>query len=140
MTDHEIPALLPPDQMPPVVDQASLEHLWRAMMGELGFTEPQVWVMVLRRGAARFVTKVEDVPLCPDPGTVATMVGCFQHLTDRAEDRLAFLYARPGGAALTPADLAWAHELSVRGDGWPVHLATDTVVRVVAMDDLRDAG
>ncbi|TYL49545.1 hypothetical protein FXB39_12645 [Nocardioides sp. BGMRC 2183] len=140
MTDHEIPALLPPDQMPPVVDQASLEYLWRALMGELGFAAPQVWVMVLREGAARFVTKVEEVPLAPDPGHVATMVRCFQHLTDRREDRLAFLFARPGGATLTDADHAWGHELTVRGDGWPVHLATDTALRVLAMDDLRDVG
>lgn len=140
MTDHEIPALLPPDQMPPVVDQASLEHLWRALMGELGFAAPQLWVLVLRRGAARFVTKVDDVPLSPDPGIVATTTRCFQHLTDRAEDRLAFLYARPGHLPLTPGDHAWAHELTVRGDGWPVHIATDSVLRVVAVDDLRSAG
>ena len=46
MTD-EIPKLLPPDQMPPIEDQAGLEHHWRAMMGELGFAAPQLWVLFI---------------------------------------------------------------------------------------------
>jgi hypothetical protein len=134
MTDHEIPPLLPPDQMPPVVDQASLEHTWRALMGELGFAGPQLWMLFLRDGRCVNIGKIEDVPTDPSPEETQAVFHLLAHLSEDPTF-CAFLYARPGRRGLTAGDLAWA-----RGLSRPVHVANDFELRVVAPDDLARAG
>ncbi|TNM46094.1 hypothetical protein FHP29_03965 [Nocardioides albidus] len=134
MTD-EIPPLLPPDQMPPLADQAALDHTWRALMGRLGFATPQLWVLLVDGDQPRQVIEVADVPSDPRPEEVDRM----RVLVEQAREcglSCAFLYARPGGATRTAGDLTWARGLAALDQRWPVHLANDLELRVAAPDDL----
>lgn len=140
----DIPPLLPPDQMPPVVDQPSLERTWRALMGRLGFGRPQLYVALLEAGVVLHLVHVEEVPGEPTPLDVRQVVRTFRAVhadLPGADVSLAFLYCRPGSSVLTPADRRWARGLwSVcRRQGWPVHVASDDDVRVVTPDDLAEA-
>jgi hypothetical protein len=138
MTDHDIPPLLPPDQMPPITDQASLEHTWRALMGELGFAGPQLWMMFLVEGRCLRLVKTEDVPEHPSRDDTEAVLDMVRHIDDDPAF-CAYLYARPGRRGLTDGDLAWARGLFTPG-GWPVHVANDHQLQVVAPDDLAAAG
>lgn len=137
MTDRDHPPLLPADEMPPIVDQASLEHTWRALMGELGFADPQLWMLFVQDRRVRNLGKIEDVPADPSPDQTQAVLRLLGHLS--ADPTFcAFLYARPGQAGLTPGDLAWARGLT-RPGGWPVHVANDVELKVVSPDDLAAA-
>ncbi len=132
---HAFPPLLPPDQMPDIVDQVTLDHTWRALMGQVGFAEPQLWVLFIARNRPLHVAKVEGVPLHPDADDVERL-GDFLHDVVGDGVEFAFLFARPGGSMRTPGDLAWARGLSTLATKWPIHLANDVELRVVAPDDL----
>lgn len=140
MTD-EIPKLLPPDQMPPIEDQAGLEHHWRAMMGELGFAAPQLWVLFIDpHGIVAGALQVKEMPQTCTDEDIAALRDLHEHLPGFTH---AFLFARPGQRARTDGDMCWArglarltHEL---GGTWPVHLANDFELTVVAPDDLAAA-
>lgn len=128
--------LLPPEHLPPIVDQQSLERTWRVLMGKLGFAAPQLWVMLLPGGQAAHLSKIADVPLMPDPLGLAGLQKAFgSFIADPAD--VAFLYCRPGGPGWSEGDRAWAAGLSeLFPGGWPVHLANDCVLRVAGPDDL----
>jgi len=135
---HEIPEMVPVDQMPPITDQRSLEHTWRMLMGKLGFADPQLWMLFLdAAGRIELIAPVHESPLEWEDDMRA---GLLQVLESVAPDSVAFLFARPGGRLRTPADLTWARalaEISRRlGYPWPVHLANDFELTVVAPDDL----
>ncbi|MCX6400814.1 MAG: hypothetical protein NTX33_12915 [Propionibacteriales bacterium] len=142
MTDHhsEIPPLRPPHLMPPLTHQTSLENTWRAMMGELGFAVPQLWMLFIDGDRPLHVLQVKDVPLCPERSEIESVATMLDHIVDDSHS-CAFLFARPGGPSRTPGDLAWARGLTEVVDGrWPVHLANDVELRVAAPDDLAAAG
>lgn len=129
----EIPTLLPPDQMPAIVDQRSLEHHWRALMGELGFGRPRVWVLLVQGDRALMVTQIDELPIRPETDAAAGLMrvfGAFEGVVP------AFLYCRPGASALNAADRAWVDALVEASPRWPVHVANDVDLRVVAPDDL----
>ncbi len=139
MTD--IPELLPPDQMPSIVDQASLEDVWRRLVGRPGFDEPQLWILLINRvGGIELIVPVHDAPLAWDGETGS---GLRQVLGSFASYSFAFLFARPGGRLRTPDDLTWGRALASigreLGSPWPVHLANDFEITVVAPDDLAEA-
>lgn len=135
----DIPPRLSSDQMPPVVDQASLEHAWRSLMGRLGFGIPQLWLLFLEDGHCGPMLVIDEVPLVPDAKDVASIRQLLGHLVEQGR-QVAFLFARPGRGR-APGDLAWARELGrLFPDGWPVHLANDVELRVAAPDDLAEAG
>lgn len=140
MTDSsDIPPRHSPDDMPPVVDQASLEYAWRSLMGRLGFGFPQLWLLFLEDGRCGPMVAIDEVPLAPEARDIASVGNLLGHLVERGS-QVAFLYARPGRGR-TPGDLAWARGLgSLFPDGWPVHLANDVELRVAAPDDLAQAG
>lgn len=133
----DIPPLRPPHLMPPLVDQASLEATWRALMGELGFAVPQLWLLFIDGDRPRHVVHVEDVPLHPGEREIADVRTLLGHVVGGSRS-CAVLYARPGGTPRTAGDLAWARALDGVGGGWPVHLANDVELRVAAPDDLTD--
>lgn len=135
MKSDEIPPLLPPDQMPRITDQEALERTWRALMGKLGFSEPQLWIMFLIDDHAAHLVEVRELPAVPDPEFLQNLGEMVCHLVD--ETQCAFLYCRPGPRGATQSDRAWGSGLSgVFSGGWPVHLANDQDLRVVAPDDL----
>lgn len=133
----KIPPLLPPDQMPPITDAAVLEETWRALMGELGFARAQVYLLFVDAGRPLFVSHVEEVPAHPLPPDIAALTRVLERLPV-PEVSVAFLYCRPGAAALTPADRTWARGLA-RFSPWPVHVASDDDIVPVAPDDLVEA-
>ncbi len=134
----QIPPL--PEQLPPITSPADLEHAWRVLMGELGFARPQMYVLFLQDdGQPFFVTHLEDLPARATPLEVRQVVRMFRLVQADTDVGCAFLVCRPGTATLTPADRTWARAL-VSVTRWPVHVATDEDVRVVAPDDLVEAG
>jgi hypothetical protein len=142
--DEPIPDLLPPDEMPPITDQATLQRTWRALMGPLGFADRQLWVLFIDdAGGVRAVTPIHEVPrrlVDEEAERLCRMLG---HLEDGLS--FAFLYARPGPRGRTGDDMSWARGLDRAGRrlgtrAWPVHLANDRELTVVAPDDLADAG
>ena len=139
MTD--IPELVPPEQMPAIVDQRSLELTWRMLMGRLGFADPQLWILLLNPvGGIDLIVPVHEAPLEWDGETGAGMRYVLEEIRPHS---FAFLFARPGGRLRTPADLTWARALAEicreLGSPWPVHLANDFELTVVAPDDLAEA-
>lgn len=139
MTSDDIPPRLSPDEMPPFTDQASVEFAWRSLMGRLGFSSPQLWLLFVHGDRPGHLLHVDDVPLCPSPAEQATIAQFLDHLVDDRRS-CAFLFARPGGPGRTAGDLAWARTLASICDRWPVHLANDVELRVAAPDDLAAAG
>lgn len=137
--DPDTPRLRPPHLMPPITDQAALEGTWRALMGELGFAVPQLWLLFIDGAQPRHVVHVEDVPLFPGERDLEQVRGLLGLVVGETRS-CAVLYARPGGTRRTPGDLAWARGLSGIGGPWPVHLANDNELRVAAPDDLAAAG
>lgn len=136
MSDHDaVPPLLRPDQMPPLVDQAALEFVWRSLMQELGFAAPQLWLLFIDGDRAQHLLKVEDVPEHPEPGEHRQLARMLDSVLG-GQRTCAFLFARPGGPTRTAGDLAWARALREVSDQWPIHLANDIELRVVAPDDL----
>jgi hypothetical protein len=135
MKSDDVPPLLPPDKMPRITDQRTLESTWRRLMGKLGFSEPQLWVMFLIDGHPAHLMDVRELPREPEPHVLQNLREVVCGLVDETE--CAFLYCRPGSRGVTASDHAWASGLSglLRG-GWPVHLANDDELRVVAPDDL----
>lgn len=128
-----------PHQMPPVTDQSSLESLWITLMGDLGFDSPQLWVAAIVDGRTHFLGEIADVPLHAQ-GEAGELRCFFSPLLAEPGASLAFLFARPGHLPLTPADRSWVQLLLSYDATWPVHVATDTSLRVVAPDDLVKAG
>ncbi len=139
MTTDDIPPRLSPDEMPPFTNQASVEHCWRSLMGRLGFSSPQLWLLFVDGDRPMHLLQVEGVPLAPSSAETASVAQLLDHLLDDRRG-CAFLYARPGGPGRTRGDLAWARALASICARWPVHLANDVELRVAAPDDLAAAG
>jgi hypothetical protein len=143
MTD-DIPRLTRPEDTPPIRSQAELFQYWRALMGELGFSETQLWMVLLDADdlCTPVIQKVVDLPAVPDPELLDNLMTVCRGLFDEVipGGSVAFLRARPGPAGLTVADRAWAAGLSAaareRGVAChPVHLANDHEIRAFAPDD-----
>lgn len=91
-------------------------------------------------------TEISDLPDLPDPVMLDNLLGICATLLDRTlpmGSRVAFLHARPGGRGITAADRAWGAALLAAADHafvpvWPVHLANDHELRVLAPDDLAE--
>jgi hypothetical protein len=128
----EIPALLPPDQMPPIVDQASLEHHWRALMGELGFGARKLWLLLIEASRALQIIEIDELPRTLDDGMQESLQSMLAHFPDVS---VALLYTRPG-PSWSDADRTWVRGLAAVSADWPVHMANDVELRVVAPDDL----
>jgi len=128
--------------------EADLERFWRGLMGPLGFARRAIWIAFVENDGRvlRQVVEIGDLPAMPAPveveGFAHTMVGLRE---ERGVDRLAFLLVGPGRGAAARGDRAWAaalhgaaHAAGVRCE--PVHLATDTDLVPLPIDDLVAAG
>lgn len=140
MTDHDtLPTtLLPMDQMPPVRTQHDLQRTWTLLLSPLGFASPQLWMIALQDDRIVMPTNITDLPLTPDPSDLETFRSIIARTrpTDGRRHEVALLFARPGGATRTSADLDWARALTGLSPTRAVHLANDVEVTVVAPDDL----
>jgi hypothetical protein len=143
--DDEIPPLLPMDQMPAIRTQHHLYRHWRALMGELGFSERLLWCAFIDAGGfmTPVLSQIADVPLFPDDRFVANLIGIFDTVLreEVSGGSVAVLLSRPGRAYVTDSDRAWGRELTAAAERAgvsmrPVHLANDEDLRVLAGDDL----
>jgi hypothetical protein len=144
--DDEIPPLLPPDQMPPIHSPHDMHRHWRALMGELGFSQRLLWFgFVTAEGwMAPQLHQVEDLPPEPIVPFAANLIAICRRVLDEVFDpagSVAFLLSRPGSAQMTTSDRTWARALATAAAHGevrlqPIHLATDQAVRVFAADDL----
>lgn len=140
--NHEIPS---PGEVQdlPIRCEADVERLWRSLIGEPGFTRRQLWlVLVCADGRpVPHLMQVDDVPEMPGDALARLLEMCRQ--VDE-ECGVAVLLVRPGREDLTASDRAWGAALlaAARSTGvscWPLHVANDVAVRVVAPDDLADS-
>jgi hypothetical protein len=139
---------LTPQQLPAVRCQADLDALWRRLMEPLGFGYPRLYLVFLGPDGrcVPHVTEVADLPELPDRELVTGLVQVCAHVLDDdlpTGTRVAILRARPGPRGITSADRAWAAALLAAAEEhfvpmWPVHLANDHELRVLAADDLAE--
>ena len=130
---------------PVIQTQADLEEVWRTLMSPLGFGGHSVWLMFIGADDRPVpqLTQIEDAETPPD-GQV--LDGLAQVLGSVVEElvpggRVACLRSRPGSAAVTADDRAWASGLydACRRAGLPaevVHLATDVELLPLPLDEL----
>lgn len=143
--NDDIPPLRRPEDMAPIGSQADLQQLWRALMGELGFSQPALWLTFLSIDgyAEGWITKIEELPERPDDRLLDNLMSICGELLDQDHcgGSVAFLFSRPGSRFVTDDDRAWARGLrsAARKSGVPcepIHLANDEELRVFAPDDL----
>lgn len=121
-----------------------LEQFWRELMGPLGFVRRAVWIALMEDDGhvLRQIVEIGDLPRRPERGGLAGLADNLAGLSDDLGiHRFAFLLVRPGRGGAAPDDRAWAAELhraahaaGVRCE--TVHLATDTVLVPLPVDDL----
>lgn len=158
MDDNDIPPVEPPVEPPvgpsvdpwvdealdrPICCQADLHRLWRVLMGELGFARRRLWVLLVCADGrpVPHLIRVDEIPELPG-GRLDGLLEMCQQLDD--ECGVAVLLSRPGRDGVSAADRAWAGALldAARATGvscWPLHVANDVAVRVVAPDGLADS-
>lgn len=135
MSEHDEPRRPGPQDLPVVRSQSDLERLWRLLMEPLGFAAPQIWILFLRDGHCEHSAKLEELPRRPDAGDLAGLRTLLEGVVTQVDDvEPVFLYARPG-AGREDGDLAWVRTLAPHTP-WPVHVAHDSELRVVAADEL----
>jgi hypothetical protein len=122
--------------------EADLYRMWQSLMGSGGFGRRSVWVLFLDRHSRTLpvLMPIDDIPTTPDPrfihGLATVITGV---VTDGEAATAALLLSRPGEAAMTADDRAWARALREAVGAlspWPVHLATRERLQVFAPDDL----
>jgi hypothetical protein len=142
--DNDIPPLRRPEDMPPIRSQADLHQLWRALVGELGFSSPQLWLVILDADdlCTPVIQHIVEVPDLPASRMLNGLLGMCRSVVEEVVTggSVAFLRARPGPAGITASDRAWAaglltaaRELGVACR--PVHLANDHEIRAFTPDD-----
>jgi hypothetical protein len=141
----DIPALVPPHEVWPLVTQADLHRFWRMVRGPEGFDEPQLWLELIDAGARchGLLTPIAALPRHPDETLLCHLLDALQQGLGQAAagSSVAFLYARPGPPAMTAQDREWARALLAAAarvglQARPVHLGHDQGVSVFAPDDV----
>jgi hypothetical protein len=124
---------------------AELEACWRHLIEPLGFSSRQIFALLFDRDGEMFphIVHITECPRRPDAEMVGNLADALRHARDEAdpEGSCALLWARPSGGGNRATDVEWARAfataLAEHGLArWPLHIADDTVMRVVAPDDL----
>jgi len=122
--------------------QADLEDAWRTLMEPLGFSSRSLWLMFIDTDDRPMpqLTEIEDLPLALGDEELVGLRQLLSHFRDTGL-RPAFLLSRPGAGGLTAADRRCAAQVleACRAEAMEVevmHVATDTVLAPVPMDDL----
>lgn len=131
-----------------VSTDAELEACWRELIEPLGFASRQLFAIVIDGQGEVFphVINIAECPPLPEQVMVANFAEILRDVSAAtvADASCAVLWARPTSAGTRESDLVWARllmaELARVGLGrWPIHVADDSVMRVVAPDDLAVA-
>lgn len=126
-----------------VRSQSDLLRLWRALMGELGFTRTSTWVLHLddEDRPTRRLLQIDDCAGEPVREDLDSLTSLLLRVAGSPPGRWVFLRSRPGRHGPDASDRAWARELSqacrragVASD--VVHLATDQRLVPLPADDL----
>jgi hypothetical protein len=143
---EDIPALVPVEQLPPVRTDLDVYHVWRLLMGPLGFGARRLW-FVLTDGEGwlnPMVQQIDEVPARPSASECDDLMMMLDHVRDFfAGGAVALLYTRPGVRPMDDADRTWARRLTAAARAadvplWPVHFANDEELLVFAPDDLAE--
>ena len=143
---NPIPPPLPPGDLPPIRTQLDLHVHWCGLMGRLGFGKRTLWLMFVGPDGAMDgpLTQIDHVPARPVQRLLDQLLTTCSAILQRdlpTGTTVAFLRSRPGSGLLDEEDVAWATGLldAAAAAGvpcWPVHVANDEQVTVVAADDL----
>ena len=134
-----------PDDLPEINTPLDLHRCWTMLMGELGFTEPKIWLIPIWPDGmvVPHVVQVAELPAYPSGSDFESLIGVCERLLEYQQEGLSFamLLSRPGRNVLTDTDRAWAVGIDrvARERGvcvHPTHLANDEAIRVFAPDDL----
>ena len=136
-----------PDHLPPITTARELHERWETLLGT-GYGRRVLYCGFLA-GTGRMapmISCVEDVPDRPDRRTTENLLHACRRVLDEFElagGSVAILIGRPGPSRIDPDDLAWARTLlaAARATGvplQPIHLGTDSDIRVFAADDLLE--
>ncbi len=144
---EDIPALVPVEQLPPVRTSLDIYHVWRLLMGPLGFSARRLWVTFTDADGrvSPALPQIDEVPARASVADCGGLMIMLDHLRDFfAGGAVALLYSRPGRRPMDDDDRSWARSLTAAAraadiDLWPVHLATDEELLVFAPDDLAGA-
>ena len=136
---------VPHDESPPIRNRVDLEHLWRALMGELGFSRRCLWLLFLTPdGRPGPLIPIDDLPDGPYDVPVDDLVALCREILQGpgGGGSVAFLITRPGRDPWHIGDRAWGRYLTaaaqelggedVGGRVWPVHRANDAALVPVA--------
>ena len=132
---------------PVIRSQADLQAAWRQLIKPLGFHRRSLWLLLIGQDdrPTPVITEVTDLPELFDAETADNLAGALLRLTPEVDPhgRWAFLCSRPGGGGPNEADRAWAGGLYAvcRRHGLAhdvIHLATDTELFPVPLDDVTD--
>lgn len=124
---------------------ADLEACWRHLIEPLGFSSRQIFALLFDRDGEMFphIVHITECPRQPDAEMVGNLADALRHARDEAdpEGSCALLWARPSGGGSRVTDLAWARAFAAAFaehglTRWPLHIADDAVMRVIAPDDL----
>src|SRR5215216_6717044 len=111
MTFDELPALLPPDQMPAVLTPADLHLTWRALMGNLGFEDRRLWLLFIGPDGRLLgpLLSLDDLPDGPYDHDVDEVVTLCREILDGPgmSGSVAMLITRPGVDRWHVGDRAW---------------------------------
>jgi len=131
--------------LPDVHTPADLEAIWRRLIEPLGFSSRQIFAIMLdREGRVHpSIVNVTDCPAAPDGQMLVHLARSLRTVLDEADPdgSIAILWARPTHAGTRASDIQWVRAITAvtrvhsLGD-WPIHTADDSVLRVMAPDDL----
>src|SRR4051794_17554747 len=132
---------------PHIHSQADLEAAWRHLIRPLGFHRRSLWLLLIDRDQrpTPVMTEITDLPARPDPETMDGLGDLLGQLLVHVdpEGRWALLLSRPGRHPADRSDRMWAAGLygllrTNRIAHDVVHLATDTQIHPIPLDDVTD--
>ena len=89
------------------------------------------------------IVNVTDCPAAPDGQMVVNLARSLRSALDDLDPdgSCALLWARPSRAGTRTSDIAWVRAITAAMSmqslaTWPIHLADDSVLRVMSPDDL----
>ena len=139
--------LVPVEQMPPVRTDLDIYHVWRLLMGPLGFGCCRLWVTFtdLDGWVSPVIPQIEDLPPRASPAECDGLMTMLDHVRPFfAGGAVALLYSGPGRGPMDENDRSWARSLiraarQAKIPLWPVHFANDEELLAFAPDDLAGA-
>jgi hypothetical protein len=144
---EDIPELVPVEEMPPVHTDLDVYHVWRLLMGPLGFGRRRLWVTFTDKDGrvSPVVQQIDDVPPRAGVAECDGLMTVLDQLRPFFEGgAVALLYTRSGRRPMDDDDRSWAGSLTRAARNadiplWPVHFASDEELLVFAPDDFVEA-